>query len=375
MINKRLLICPLVAAAVCMPPGLAAAVDIDPARRCGRAVVLGSNRILRSDSQVLSRCLMAILSQAPSGDVEEACAKLRTPGLRLDRVDARARANIVDRCDRTMPQWLPDTCRGSGPARGSRLVEPDSVAHCAATASHCTALASLDMPVADPVGVLLAQHPGNLGHRFGGVEGNAFIDCLGDPPVTTTTVPTTVTSSTTTTSMTGDTTTTTLPAAGDLRLVITEIMPNPAAQTDSAGEYFEILNAGSASVDLAGLMVQDLGSDSFTIDESVIVEPGQYAVLGKSGTAAGGLVDHVYGSGMSLTNSSDEIVLISGGDVVDQVIYDAAFPVAAGRSMQVVAGAEDTQSNDAASSWCASDTVLADGDFGSPRSLAGACLP
>jgi hypothetical protein len=152
-------------------------------------------------------------------------------------------------------------------------------------------------------------------------------------------------------------------------------MSNPAAQSDTAGEYFEILNSGGAAADLLGLVVQDAGTDSFTVGQSVVVPPAGRVVLAKSATAAGGLVDYVYGSGMNLTNTADSIVLVSAGEIVDHVAYDASFPLVAGRAMQVAAGAETPNANDSAASWCASDSALADGDFGTPRSAPGPCVP
>jgi hypothetical protein len=163
--------------------------------------------------------------------------------------------------------------------------------------------------------------------------------------------------------------------AGPAQLVISEIMPNPAAQSDTAGEYFEILNSGGSAMDLLGLVVQDAGTDSFTVGQSVIVPAAGRVVLAKSATAAGGQVDYVYGSGMNLTNTADSVVLVSGGQVVDQVAYDASFPLVAGRAMEVTTGAESQAANDNAASWCASDSPLSDGDFGTPRTAAGACVP
>ena len=47
--------------------------------------------------------------------------------------------------------------------------------------------------------------------------------------------------------------------AGDL--VITEVMQNPAAVSDSVGEWFELYNASTAPIDLRGMAVADLGGE------------------------------------------------------------------------------------------------------------------
>jgi hypothetical protein len=98
-------------------------------------------------------------------------------------------------------------------------------------------------------------------------------------------------------------------------LAITEYLANPAGVADTAGEYFEIYNRRNTAVDLAGLVVRDDGSNQFSID-GLLIGPGAFAVLGNGdGSALGFTVDYNYGTAMSLTNSSDEIVLVGANDV------------------------------------------------------------
>jgi hypothetical protein len=151
-------------------------------------------------------------------------------------------------------------------------------------------------------------------------------------------------------------------------------MHNPAAQSDSLGEYIELYNAGAGAVDLAGLVVRDDGSDAFVIDASVIVPSGAYAVLGKSTSAAPGAVDYVFGTGMTLSNSDDEVVLVLDGLVVDRAVYDARFPLAAGKSLELRTAALDASANDDPGAWCAASVGLGNGDFGSPGT-ASSCPP
>ncbi len=344
--------------------------------RCGRAVVVSSNKILRTDTRALSRCALAVLEQAPPGEAEETCSRLRTPGLRLDRLDARSRLRIERRCSTGGPAWLPTACPGPGPAAGQAQIDGAAIARCVTTSAHCAALATLDMTFDDAISPLEQQNPDNLRFGLGGIAGNNFAACLSPAGPTTTTMPggTTTTMPDATTTTLATVTTTTLPAAGPPRLVITEVMANPAAQSDATGEYFELLNAGPTAVDLSGLVISDFGSDSFTVDGSLIVAAGARVVFGKSATAAGSAVDYVYGSGMNLTNSADEIILTAGPDVVDTVAYDDSFPNAAGRAIELVDPATAT-ANDGPQAWCLSDSLLDDGDFGTPGAAAGACLP
>jgi len=73
--------------------------------------------------------------------------------------------------------------------------------------------------------------------------------------------------------------------------VITEIMNNPSTATDQNGEWFELYNAGTAIIDLAGVVVRDDGADAHTIGVSVLVAPGARVVLARSADTAvnGGL--------------------------------------------------------------------------------------
>ena len=82
-----------------------------------------------------------------------------------------------------------------------------------------------------------------------------------------------------------------------LPLVITEVMQNPTAVSDGNGEWFELYNPGTVSVDINGWVISDNGSDSHTIDNGgpLIIEAGGYLVLGNNadmttnGGRAGGL--------------------------------------------------------------------------------------
>ena len=367
-------------AAICSVAATGVAGAASP-ERCGRAVVIASNKIVRTDTRALGRCALAALQTGAAAEIEETCSRLRTPGLRVDRLDAHSRARIERRCEAGAPAWLPTICPGPGPAAGIAMLDGPTIARCVTASAHCAALATLDITFADPITPLEQQHPDNLRFGLGGVAGNNFAACL-SPAASTTTLPavtTTLPAATTTTlgqptTTTLGATTTTLPVTGVPMLVITEIMANPAAQSDAAGEYFEVFNAGTSPADLAGLVVADQGSDSFTVDGPLVVAAGSRVVFGKSATAAGGTVDHVYGSGMNLTNSSDEIVLSLGSDVIDAVAYDGSFPAAAGRAIEL-SGQQTASANDDPLSWCLSDSPLGDGDFGTPGAGPGPCAP
>ena len=118
-------------------------------------------------------------------------------------------------------------------------------------------------------------------------------------------------------------------AAGIARVVINELMPDPALASDGAGEWIELHNWGTASIDIAGWkLFGNSGGDTARITSSVVIPAGGYVVLGINGDPAanGGVqVDFVYRSGYSLNNSTTtgDVVILrdAAGATVDSVVY------------------------------------------------------
>ena len=116
------------------------------------------------------------------------------------------------------------------------------------------------------------------------------------------------------------------------QLIISEVMANPAAVSDTVGEWFELFNATGEPIDLNGLSFYDSGSNSHTISESLFIQAGAYLVLGRNSDSSsnGGLsVDYVY-SNFTLGNSSDDIFIEWMGVQLAAVSYnnDGIFGVA-----------------------------------------------
>ena len=171
------------------------------------------------------------------------------------------------------------------------------------------------------------------------------------------------------------------PAAGFGQIVINEIMQNPRAVPDTdRGEWFELYNAGSRSVDMAGWKIKDDEHDSHVIDSAngtTTIAAGSYLVLcaNPDMKANGGVrcdYDYDYNS-FKLSNSSDEVVLIDANDVerARVVYYDSdTFPLESGVSMAFIS--PDLDNNEGAN-WCRSAAVVyGDGDHGTPGA-ANAC--
>ncbi len=56
-------------------------------------------------------------------------------------------------------------------------------------------------------------------------------------------------------------------------------MANPYGFPDTYGEWFEVLNVSDVALDLAGVTMTNNHGEFFVV-ENLIIQPGQYAVLG-----------------------------------------------------------------------------------------------
>jgi hypothetical protein len=169
-------------------------------------------------------------------------------------------------------------------------------------------------------------------------------------------------------------------ASTGIKLVITEIMVDPNATSDPLGEYIEVYNAGTISVNLKGWSIGDNYATHVIAPPtgSLTISPGQYLVLAYSLTAGGVPVDYSYGgSGIALANTTDGINLIEpSGAIHDNVVYSTtgstAWNIVAGQSISLK---DPSLDNSIASNWCLEMTAWAGsaGDKGTPGKAAG-CL-
>lgn len=158
------------------------------------------------------------------------------------------------------------------------------------------------------------------------------------------------------------------------QIVINEIMQNPSAVYDSAGEWFELYNAGSADVDIDGWTIRDDGSDNHVIYNlgPLVLPAGGYLVLGNNAdpvTNGGANVDYSYNGNWFLSNGADEVILEDdAGAEVDRVEYDGGntFPDPTGASMSLL---DPTIDNNVGENWCTSTTPFGAGDKGTPGFL------
>lgn len=148
-------------------------------------------------------------------------------------------------------------------------------------------------------------------------------------------------------------------------LVITEVMIDPEATSDSTSEWFELSVAHPDPVDLDGLVLRDSGTDSHTVSGLGEVPSGAHVTFAAShdgANAAGFSADYAYG-GLAFGNTGDDLIVTNGSDVIDQVAWDDA---PTGRSWSLDPAARDAVANDDSSNWCAAETQLGGGDYGTP---------
>ena len=156
------------------------------------------------------------------------------------------------------------------------------------------------------------------------------------------------------------------------RVTISEIMANPRAVPDERGEWIELHNLESRPVELRGWTIGSRNDRGITIDRSVVIPAGGFAVLARDGdraTNGGVTAAYAYREGLTLGNSADWLALHSpDGSTADSVAWTSTIP-----------GASRALGDDAAShadvlgpAWVTSTTPYGTGDLGTPGQPNGA---
>ena len=169
-----------------------------------------------------------------------------------------------------------------------------------------------------------------------------------------------------------------VPAFGDL--LITEIMYNPLALSDTEGEWIEVYNNSGHAINLKDLVIRRGSATTFhQISTDVNLAAGAYAVLGRTSTAASH-VDYVYPS-INLTNTGDEIIINTygttgmDGTIICSVDYSLTgfLTNLNGKSLQLDPSVHDAAEAQIGSNWCASTVTYSTGDYGTPGAANSNC--
>ena len=152
-------------------------------------------------------------------------------------------------------------------------------------------------------------------------------------------------------------------------LLVVEVMPNPTEESDAYGEYFEIYNAGSSTIDLYGWKIVDDTSDTFTITSHLKIKGGNIALFAAEDDESlnGGITPHyTYDrTYFKLDDNNDEVYLTVEGRTIGGVHYKTGFDIVAGASLNLDLGHFDATAEDA-DNWCAATTAYNGADLGSP---------
>lgn len=153
------------------------------------------------------------------------------------------------------------------------------------------------------------------------------------------------------------------PEAGEV--LITEVMANPSAVLDLAGEWFEIFNPTGHPLDLAGCSIEDT-TGSHVIAQPLVLFPGAYALLSVNADPAtnGGLpaVDYEY-AGITLANTGDLVQLRCPAGIIDGRTYAST-----------TSGVSEQRGFDYGENlWCAGTIPYGNGDLGTPRAQNELC--
>ncbi|MGB5330188.1 MAG: lamin tail domain-containing protein, partial [Gammaproteobacteria bacterium] len=116
-------------------------------------------------------------------------------------------------------------------------------------------------------------------------------------------------------------------------LLISEVMANPAALSDTRGEWFELYNPTTEAINLHEITIGDDGNDRHRIESDLLILPGEYLTLARY-LDPGFNPDYVYDD-FTLGNSDDEIVFSDEVSELLRLEYGSDFD-AAGRSRELV---------------------------------------
>lgn len=162
------------------------------------------------------------------------------------------------------------------------------------------------------------------------------------------------------------------PAPGDL--VITEVMANPAAVSDNAGEWVEVYVGRDVDLDRLSVGTEP-GALRVVIADGACqrAAAGSHVLLAAGADAAtnGGLGAIAGELGLGLRNSGGNLVIGHGDVVLDQVAWASA---PSGRSLALDPAHRSPAANDVAAHWCPSPAgPYGSGDIGTPGAANGAC--
>lgn len=156
-------------------------------------------------------------------------------------------------------------------------------------------------------------------------------------------------------------------------LLITEIMKDPSALSDTEGEWFEIYNHSARTINLQNLILQRDETNYHTITENIDLGAGEYFVFARTDLATDVSNKYIYGTDILLPNTGANLAIYNKdsengpGSIIFSLNYgNENFPSQSGTSISL--NPDIFNANDAVlgTSWCLSTSVYSTGDLGTP---------
>lgn len=163
-------------------------------------------------------------------------------------------------------------------------------------------------------------------------------------------------------------------------ILITEIMANPSALSDTEGEYIEIYNNSQEALNLKGIVLTRDETNSHTVKDSIVLQPGEFYVMARTETASDATNTYIYGSAITLPNTGAILTLRNPdtaegpGEVIFSLDYGSAgFPEGTGASIILNPLNFNAADGGNGSYWCLSQSSFNTGDKGTPGAMNDKC--
>ena len=168
------------------------------------------------------------------------------------------------------------------------------------------------------------------------------------------------------------------PGVGEL--VITEVMPSPAAVADTAGEWFEA--KALTDLDLNGVGLDRAGDASaasvISSPDCIHVAAGTFVVFARSPDAMvnGGIPTNAVRGTFTFSlvagtaAQPGDVEIVAGGATVDAITWTSSRT---GKSLQLDPDLTDAIANDAQTNFCDATTPYGLGDLGTPAAINNQC--
>jgi hypothetical protein len=155
------------------------------------------------------------------------------------------------------------------------------------------------------------------------------------------------------------------PVVGDL--VLTEVMPSPAAVSDTDGEWFEMRAVNSFDLNELGLdRAGDAGSPELIISATCLrVIDGETIVFARNADPAvnGGVANVAATFGFALVTGPGNVQIVDDDTVIDAITWTTST---SGASLALDPDSFDPAANDVEANFCNGATAYGAGDLGTP---------